>query len=300
MTSQRRSSSELGSFLRALRARVTPAKVGLTVGAGLRRTPGLRREEVATLAGVSIDYYARLERGTECHPSPSVIDALAHALQLNADEHGHLRELVACAARATPGPAPEEGSAAVSTRTVGPEITLLLENLRPHPAYVINSTLDVIASNPAGLRLFSGLEEWPAERRNIARYVFLHPAARDLLADWSAEIHACAGCLRALAVTSPDTPGLAPLVDELLVTSTDFARLWEDYDVRAYSHGNKTFQHPDSGALTLVFQSSQLEGTPGDRLITYFAPPDSPEHDAVTILDKDTRDERAGVRRSVL
>ncbi|QJS99855.1 helix-turn-helix transcriptional regulator [Streptomyces asoensis] len=276
---QHSSATELGRYLRARRAQLTPDEVGLPAGTGLRRTPGLRREELATLARISIDYYTRLERGRETHPSPSVIDSLARALRLEEEEHEHLRSLAACAARTTPEPPTAPG------RTVRPGIKLLLEAMRPHPAHVVGRTGDVLAWNPGGLRLLSGMEDWPAKQRNIARYLFLHPTARDLFDDWSNQVRGCVGRLRALAGTDPDTPDLVVLVGELLLKSPEFARLWERYDVRVHSHGRKTFHHPDVGDLTLGYQSMQLEGTPDHRLVVYYAEPGTAEYDAMVLLD---------------
>ncbi|MEV0623666.1 helix-turn-helix transcriptional regulator [Nonomuraea sp. NPDC050404] len=172
MAPQRTTSSsetELGRFLRARRTQTSPEQVGLTIGAGLRRTPGLRREELATLAGISIDYYVRLERGKETRPSPSVIDALARALRLDDEEHQHLRELAARAARYAAEPPPPP------SRTVRPHLKLLLETLRPSPAYIVSRSMDVLAWNPGGLALYAGLDDWPLKQRNLARYLFLHP-----------------------------------------------------------------------------------------------------------------------------
>ncbi|WP_345432879.1 helix-turn-helix transcriptional regulator [Actinoallomurus vinaceus] len=271
--------TELGRFLRARRTQVTPAEVGLTIGPGLRRTPGLRREELSTLAGVSIDYYTRLERGKETRPSPSVVDALARALRLDEEEHEHLRELALRAARQAPEPP------TAPSRTVRPGVKLLLDSLRPNPAYVVSRTMDLLACNPAALRLFAGMEDWPVKQRNIARFVFLHPAARDLFDDWDNQVRGCVARLRALAGTDPDAPDLAQLVGELLLKSPEFARLWERYEVKARPHGRKTYHHPEVGDLTLGFQSMQLEGTPGHRLNAYYAEPGSPEYDAIVLLD---------------
>jgi transcriptional regulator with XRE-family HTH domain len=279
MKSEQHSGTELGRFLRARRARVTPEDVGLAAGSGVRRTPGLRREELATLAGISIDYYTRLERGRETRPSPSVVDALARAMRLGEEEHEHLRSLATLAARSAPEPA------AAPSRAVRPGVKLLLENLRPGPAYVVSRSNDILATNPAGLRLLAGIEEWPAKQRNIARYVFLHPAARDLFEDWNNQVRGCVARLRALAGTDPDAPDLAQLVGELLLKSPDFARLWERYDVKGRTQGRKTFHHPEVGDLTLGYQSLLLEGTPGHRLVAYYAEPATPEHDAVALLD---------------
>ncbi|MCT9083989.1 helix-turn-helix transcriptional regulator [Streptomyces fulvoviolaceus] len=270
----------MGRFLRAHRIRVTPEEVGLEVGPGLRRMPGLRREEPATLAGVSIDYYTRLERGKEARPSPSVVGALARVLLVEEREHEHLQELAVCAARTT---APEPSTA--PTSSVGPGIKLLLESLRPNPAVVVGRAMDLLAWNPGGLRLFVGMEQWPVEKRNVARWVFLNPGARTVFDHWDEQIRACVGRLRALAGTDPDAPDLVGLVDELLAGSPEFAQLWEQYDVRAHTHGSKTFHVPDVGIVTLEYQSMQLEGTPGHRLVAHYATPGTPDHDKMVLLD---------------
>ena len=271
--------TELGRYLRARRAQVTPAEAGLAPGAGLRRTPGLRREELATLAGVSIDYYARLERGKETRPSPSVVDALARVLQLTDDEHEHLRTLAVHAARTAPEPP------AAPSRAVRPAVAPMLESLRPGPAYVASRTNDLLAWNPGGLALFAGIEDWPAKQRNLARYAFLHPAARELFDDWEHTLRGCVARLRALAGTDPDAPDLAALVGELLLKSPEFTRLWERYEIKAHAFGRKTYHHPTVGTFTLGYQAMQMEGTPGHRLVTYHAAPGAPAHDALVLLD---------------
>jgi transcriptional regulator with XRE-family HTH domain len=272
--------TELGRFLRARRSQVTPADVGFAPGAGIRRTPGLRREEVAALAGVSIDYYNRLERGKETRPSPAVVDALARALRLDPDEHGHLCDLAARAARHAPEPP------TAPSRTVRPQVKLVLEALRPNPAYVTSRTLDLLAYNPGALALYAGVADWPVKQRNLARFLFLHPAARDIYADWEQQIRGCVARIRALAGTDPDAPDLAALVGELLLKSPDFAKLWERYDVTGrHSRQQKTFHHPQVGTITLAFQGMQLEGTTGQRLGVYAADPGTPDHDAMVLLD---------------
>ena len=271
--------AELGRFLRARRTRTSPQQAGLTIGTGLRRTPGLRREELATLAGISIDYYVRLERGKETRPSPAVLDALARALHLDDQEHQHLRDLAARAARYAPEPPP------APSRTVHPHLRLLLESMRPNPAYVISRSMDMLAWNPGGLALYAGLEDWPARHRNLARYLFLHPAARELFPDWDRQITGCAARLRAVAGTAPDAPDLTNLVGELLLKSPDFARLWERYEVTGRKPAQKTFRHPRVGTVTLTSQSMHLEGTPGRRIGVYTAEPGTPDHDALFLLD---------------
>lgn len=274
---------ELGQFLRARRTQTSPGRVGLTVGPGLRRTPGLRREELATLAGMSIDYYVRLERGKETRPSPSILDALARALHLDDAEHQHLRELAAQAARYAPEPPPPP------SRTVRPHLTLVLETMRPCPAYVISRSMDMLAWNPGGLALYAGLDDWPATQRNLARYLFLHPTARTLFPDWDEQVRGCVARLRAQAGIDPDAPDLTGLVGELLVKSPDFAKLWERYDVVGRKKTQKTFHHPQVGILTLSGQSMHIEDTPGQRLGVYTAEPGTPDHAAMLLLDLTAR-----------
>jgi transcriptional regulator with XRE-family HTH domain len=276
---QHSSGDELGRFLRARRTQISPQDAGLTPGPGVRRTPGLRREELATLAGVSIDYYTRLERGKETRPSPAVIDALARALQLDEAEHQHLRDLAVRAARYAPEPVP------APSRSVRPHVKLLLESLRPNPAYVVSRSMDLLAHNPGGLALYAGIADWPAKQQNLARYLFLHPAAREVLPDWENQIRGCVARLRALAGTDPDAPDLTNLVGELLLKSSAFAGLWERYEVTGRKVATKTFQHPRVGRITLGFQGMALEGTPGHRMGIYTAEPGTPDHDAMLLLD---------------
>jgi transcriptional regulator with XRE-family HTH domain len=275
--------TELGRFLRARREQVTPEQAGITTGPGWRRTPGLRREELASLAGVSVDYYTRLERGKENRPSPAVIDALAKALRLGQTEHEHLFDLATRAAHMAP-PQP----AVPNRQSIAPGTEALLEHLRPYPARVLSRTMDVLAHNPGGLATMPGIESWPVERHNIARYTFLHPAARDLYVDRDTVIRGCVARLRALAGVEPDAPDLTELVEELLVKSPDFADLWERYEVRPYTQVAKTMRHPEVGTVTLNVQSMQIEGTPGHRLVIYQAEPGTPDHDAIVLLDQIT------------
>lgn len=271
--------TELGRFLRARRGALNPAELGLPPGPGTRRTPGLRREELAALAGVSIDYYTRLERGRETRPSPAVVDALATALRLDEDGHGYLRALAAQAARRTPGPPP------VPSRSVRTSVRLLLEAVRPNPAYVLSRTNDLLAANPGGLRLMPGMADWPARQRNTIRYTFLHPAARGLWPDWERKARGCVAHLRAVAGSDPDAPDLATLVGELIVKSPDFSRLWDRYEVRRAGADEKVFRHPDVGTVTVTQEVLDLSGPGGKRLVVYLAPPGSPSHDALTLLD---------------
>lgn len=272
--------TELGRYLRARRELTSPASVGLPPSLARRRTPGLRREELAALAGVSIDYYIRLERGRESRPSPEVVDSLARALRLDDEEWEHLRSVAALAARRPSDPP------SPPTRSVAPGVGLLLEGMRPLPAHVAARNGDLLAWNPGGLRLLAGIEDWPASQRNVWRYTFLHPMARTLFDDWQAQLRGCVRYLRALSALEPDAPDLAAIVGELLLKSSDFAKIWDRYDLAAYSRKSKTFHHPEVGTLTLGYQSMHLEGTRGQSLIAYWATPGSPEHDSLVLLDR--------------
>ncbi|ACU69361.1 transcriptional regulator, XRE family [Catenulispora acidiphila DSM 44928] len=272
---------ELGRFLRARRAGVAPADLGLPLGTGTRRTPGLRREELAALAGVSIDYYIRLERGKETRPSPAVVDALGRALRLDPEELAYLRELAAQAAR---GGAPTRQRPAAS-RAVRPTLRRLLETVRPCPAYVLSRTNDVLAANPGGLFLTPGMVDWPEKKRNTIRYTFLHPQARTLWPDWDIKARACVAHLRAVAGTDPDDPELAAIVGELAVKSPEFSHMWERYDVRRVGNGQKTFLHPIVGTMTLCHEVMEINHTGGGRIVVYSAEPGTPDHDAMVLLD---------------
>lgn len=269
--------SELGRFLRARRERVTPADVGLPSGNSVRRTPGLRREELATLAGVSVDYYTRLERGKETRPSTAVLDALARVLRLDEPEAEHLHALAGQVARPAPRRRP--------SRTVRPTARLLLESVRPNPAYVVSRTNDLLAANPGGLGLLPGLADWPVRERNLVRYVFLHPAARPLWDNWEELAGGSVAHLRAVAGADPEDPDLAALAGELLVKSEDFARLWHRYDVRPRSSGTKAYHHPVVGQMRLDYETMPLTGTDGQRIVIYLATAGTPDHDAMVLLD---------------
>ncbi|WP_326808786.1 MULTISPECIES: helix-turn-helix transcriptional regulator [unclassified Streptomyces] len=270
--------TELGRFLRARRARIGPEEAGLPTGTGTRRTPGLRREELATLAGVSVDYYTRLERGRESRPSPPVIEALGSALQLSGEALERLRDLAQLAARHGGARLPVE-------RSVRPSVIQLLENLRPGPAYVISRTNDILAFNRGGLRLLPGIEEWPARRRNVTRYMFLHPQGRTLFANWEEMVGHSVAHLRAAAGADPDQPELASLVGELLMKSSEFARVWERYEVQSRGGGVKHYRHPDVGSMVLTYEVMALARTDGQRLVAYQATPGSRDYDAMLLLD---------------
>jgi transcriptional regulator with XRE-family HTH domain len=270
------SSTALAAFLRARRARVRPEDVGLPVGVGLRRTPGLRREELAALAGVSVDYYIRLEQGKETNPSSAVLGALASALRLDDDARAHLFALADHVARRRPVHQPPDRAVTASMR-------LLLENLRPCPALVLSRTSDVLAANPEGLALYHGMAEWPRARRNTIRYMFRHPDAPALFGDWRSSAAGAVADLRTVLATDPDAPDVSALVAELSAASPEFAALWERHDVRHKSGAQKVFHHPAVGTVSLAWEVLR-SGDGSTRLTVHQAAPGTPDHDALSLL----------------
>lgn len=286
-------STELGRYLRARRALVRPEEVGLPAGGGIRRTPGLRREELATLSGVSVDYYTRLERGRETNPSPAVIDAVARALRLCGDAYARLHELADLASGRTVSGA-SGGVPVHGEQTVRESVLRALEALRPLPAYIVNRFNFMLAANPPGRRLTPGLWDLPPEQRNLTRYLFLHPVGRRLYQPWEETVAASVAHLRAVAGADPDSPELTALVGELLIKSPDFARLWERYEVAERGGGSKTYDHPKVGLMTLDFEVMQLGRTGGVRMVVYSAEPGGPDEAAMLRLDSAARASGAG------
>ncbi|WP_078630895.1 helix-turn-helix domain-containing protein [Streptomyces griseoaurantiacus] len=271
--------TELGRYLKARRAQVRPEEVGLPAGAGLRRTPGLRREELAALAGVSVDYYIRLERGRETNPSPAVLDALGRALRLRGDGYERLHELAELASGRV-GELP-----ASADHTVRDSVLRMLESVRPLPGYVVSRYNRVLAANPPGRRLLPGLWDWPEERRNLTRYLFLHPVGRTLYEPWEDTVTSSLAHLRAVAGADPDDPELTALVGELTLKSPEFARLWERYDVCERGGGQKRFRHPAAGVMTLTYEVMRLARTGDQRMVVYQAAPGTPDEEAMLRLE---------------
>lgn len=278
--------NSLGGFLRARRSRLAPADVGLPAGPSLRRTPGLRREELAALAGVSVDYYVRIEQGKEHNPSVAVLNALANALRMDDEERAHLFTLANHAAGRTPRPPRSRRGtpAAGGPARVRDDLTWLLAALRPRPAYLLSRVNDVLAANPEGLRLLAGIEDWPAGRRNTARYIFLHPTARTLFGSWERAATGAVAHLRAVSAREPDAADLAALLGELLVNSGEFAELWRRHEVRVKGSDEKTFHHPLVGTMTLSYEALAPLRDDGQRLMIYQAAPGSPSQDALALL----------------
>lgn len=272
--------TELGRYLRARRARVTPEEAGLPAGTGVRRTPGLRREELAALAGVSVDYYTRLERGRETNPSTAVLDSLARTLRLSGDAHQRLHELAEVASGRASVPQ------ATTDTTVRPSVLVMLEQLGPLPAFVFSRHNDVLAANRPARRLYPGLWDGPREHRNLTRYLFLDPVGRHLLDPWHQTVTSSVAHLRAVGGADVDSPRLAALVGELLLKSPEFAAIWELYDVCERSGGTKTFEHPHVGRMTLTYEVMQLARTGGQRLVVYQAEADTIDEKAMLALSE--------------
>lgn len=265
--------NRLGEFLRARRALLSPAAAGISPY-GRRRVPGLRREELAQLAGVSVDYYVRLEQGRAAHPSPEVLDAIARALQLDDVERAHMHQL------ASPSPARRRTAA---PERVAPGLERLLAAMDNVPAIVIGRRMDILAWNRiAGALLGAGNRLTPDA--NLARMMFLDPACRELYADWERHARETVGYLRHCAGRHPDDPGIAALVGELSVKSEPFARWWADHLVREKASGTKRFQHRIVGELVLDFETLVPPGAPDQAMITYVAEPGSASETALRLL----------------
>jgi transcriptional regulator with XRE-family HTH domain len=263
--------NRIGQFLRARRERVRPEDVGLP-DFGRRRVPGLRREELATLAGVSADYYVRLEQGRERHPSEQVIDALARALQLDDDATAHLHELAR--------PTPRRRRAAKRTERVRPELLRLMETWGHTPAMVTGRHLDVLAANSLASALHGGF----ARGHNLVRSLFLDPAAHDRYPDWDQVAKETVAALRASVGPDLDDPHLTDLVGELSLKSERFRSLWARHDVREKTHGTKRFVNPQVGELTLRYETFAVSGSSGQVLAVYHAEPGSPTEQALALL----------------
>lgn len=270
--------SEIRQFLTTRRAKITPQQAGLPAYSSHRRVPGLRREEVALLAGVSVEYYARLERGNLNGASESVLDALARALQLDEAEHEHLFDLARTAntTRRTPRRrAPQR---------VRPGLRSLLDAMTEAPAFVRNGRLDILAANRLGRALYWPVFTGPARPANLARFRFLDPRAADFYPDWDDAAHTTVALLRTEAGRDPYNRDLTDLVGELSTRSEEFRTLWAAHNVRLHHTGTKHFHHPAVGDLGLAFEAMPLPTDPGLTLTAYSAEPGTASHDGLKLL----------------
>jgi transcriptional regulator with XRE-family HTH domain len=251
---------ELGAFLRSRRERLEPAQVGLPAGVRARRTPGLRREEVAELAGVSVDYVVRLEQGRGLRPSPEVLDAFARALRLSEDERVYLFDLVR--------QRPRDRAPSV---TAAESLNRLVADLSPRPAMVIDHRFDILAWNDEIAALLLDFGRLPADERNVAWLCVAHPDFRDFYVDRERIVRESIADLRAAWAAHSDDKALDDLVARMKAASPEFARLWRHHDVRVNGRGLKRLLHPVAGQITIEFEVLQPIQDPDQRLVIYRA-----------------------------
>ncbi|KIC64464.1 helix-turn-helix transcriptional regulator [Pseudarthrobacter phenanthrenivorans] len=272
--------AEVRQFLSSRRGRITPEQAGIEPYGGRRRVPGLRREEVARLAGVSVDYYTRLERGNLSGVSDSVLDAIAGALDLDRAEHDHLYDL----ARAANTSGRKRAAPAAAPAGVRPELQYLLDAITEAPAFIGNNRMDIVAANTLGYALYSDLYRNPSRPANHSRFIFLDPRAHNFYTDWERAANTNVAILRREAGRNPHDKGIAELIGELSMRSDEFRTLWAAHNVRRHYAGTKFFQHPVVGLLELNYQVLGLEEDPGHTLTVYPATPGSPSEEGLKLL----------------
>ena len=270
---------QIREFLSTRRARISPEQAGLPVYRGARRrVSGLRREEVALLAGISSEYYTKLERGNATGVSESVIDGIAHALQLDEAERTHLLDLLRTAGTTrTPRRRPPP-------QRVRPTVKRVLDSMNGTPAFVLNGRLDILTANDLGLALYSPIYADPVRPPNNARFIFLDPLATEFFRDWNKIANDTVAMLRAEAGRDPYDRELSDLIGELSTRSDEFRGRWAAHNVRIHTTGVKLLHHPVVGDLDLPFESFPLAADPSQSLLTYTAEPGSPSHDALNLL----------------
>lgn len=243
--------NEIRDFLTSRRARITPQQAGLPAYGGNRRVAGLRREEVALLAGVSVDYYTRLERGNARGASDSVLEGLARALQLDEAEHAHLFDLVHAANTTNAAGAPRHQA----RQQVRQSVRHILDSMTTTPAYLCNGRMDILAANRLGQALYSPLFASPVRPPNHARFTFLDPSALEFYAEWARASSDTVALLRAEAGRHPNDRALSGLIGELSTRSDAFRQLWAAHNVRFHRTGLKRFHHPVVGDIALAFEA---------------------------------------------
>ncbi|MFJ9813763.1 helix-turn-helix domain-containing protein [Streptomyces sp. NPDC101151] len=268
--------AELSEFLRSRRARLKPEDVGLPDFGRHRRVPGLRREELAQLAGVSVAYYTRLEQGNGRNVSAEVLESISRALRLTDAEHAHLTHLAKG----------KQHKKKVSARPQQVRVSLrqLLDTMDGVPAYIVGRRSEILAWNRMAAAVFGDWSELPATERNWARLVFLKPEYRDLYIDWEQKAIDIVCALRMDAGCYPDDPRLSALVGELSVKSEEFRRLWATHDVKEKSHGLKRLRHPLVGELSLNYETFRVSDDSDQGLVVYHAEPHSPSAEALRLL----------------
>ncbi|MFI6360751.1 helix-turn-helix transcriptional regulator [Streptomyces sp. NPDC050743] len=282
---------ELSEFLRRSRARISPESADLPERGAYRRVPGLRREEVALLAGVSTDYYTRLEQGRQISPSTGVLEAVADALRLDAAERAHLFDLT--------GPKPGSGRrSAPAVQRVRPVVRRFLDSFTDQAGFILGRRTDVLATNHLARALMTDFDALPARERNLTRWILLNEAARSLYPDWEQVAAEMTAILRLDAGRHPDDTRTAELVGELAMKSQCFRRWWADHRVFDRTHGRKRHHHPVVGDLTVEYEAFTLPGERDQTLFLYLPAPDQVSQDAWTLLGSWSAQEPAASRDS--
>ncbi|MEU7300236.1 helix-turn-helix transcriptional regulator [Streptomyces sp. NPDC007189] len=283
---------EVREFLTSRRAKITPERAGLPAGSR-RRVPGLRRSEVAALADMSVEYYAKLERGNLAGVSPAVLEAVARALQLDDAERAHLLRL----AQAADGSDVLTRPRRRSTRQWTPHRSLqwTLDAITAGPAFVRNGRMDILAANSLARAFYTDLFASPGNQANLARFQFLDPASRRFYPDWERFADIAVAILRTEAGRDPYDKDLHDLVGELSTRSEEFRTRWGAHDVRHHGTGTKRFHHPAVGALTLAFEGLEMAAEPGLTLTVYAAEPGSPSEERLRLLASWAATEEASV-----
>ncbi|MEU2026770.1 helix-turn-helix transcriptional regulator [Streptomyces sp. NPDC016469] len=277
--------AELGEFLRSRRARLRPEDAGLHDYGGRRRVPGLRREELALLAGVSVDHYVRLEQGRTLHFSEAVLDAVARALRLDEVERGHLYRL------ARPwSEADHSREEASRSQRVRPGLRRLLDSAADVPAYVVGRNTDVLAWNGLAAALITDFGALPPRRRNLARLVFLDEGMRSLYADWRGKAGDVAAYLRLDAGRHPGDPDTVELIEELSAAGPEFREVWAEHRLKDKTHGRYLYRHPVVGELDLGFETLRLPDDPDQALVAHTVEEGSPSETALRLLAVWTRE----------
>ncbi|MBB4931289.1 transcriptional regulator with XRE-family HTH domain [Lipingzhangella halophila] len=269
--------TELADFLRRTRSQCDASRAGLPTDGRVRRVPGLRREEVAFLAGVSTDYYARLEQGRRIKPSPSVVDAIGRALGMDQAGRAHLADLLG----------PSTATPSVRSRPVQrvrPGLHQLIESMDGVPVLVLGRRADVLAQNRMSKALFTDFERFPALQRNYARWMLLDDEARSLFVDWEEQARSCVENLRLEAGNDPADRATTELIAELRERSLGFSQWWEEHRVYQRTHGSKRLRHPLVGDLTVEYETLSLPGDADTTLFVYSTEPHSPSQRTLSVL----------------
>jgi transcriptional regulator with XRE-family HTH domain len=273
---------ELSDFLRRARGAVDPLRAGLPADGRVRRVPGLRREEVALLAGVSTDYYVRLEQGRRISPSRQVVNAIAAALELDAAGRTHLDDLIeAASVTAISRPAQRR---LPGVQRVRPGLHQLLDSFEGQPAFILGRRTEILASNRLARALLADFDSLLPRERNYARWVLLSDEARSLFVDWEVQARSAVESLRLDAGTAPDDHAIHELVGELTEHSPEFARWWREHRVYQRTFGSKRLRHPIVGELTIDYETLTLPGDPGQTLFIYSTEANSLSRQAMNLL----------------